>query len=104
MNHLDPTLLDPYVAALGDDAIASLAERELIRSVDTPTFAPIDPALLADRIAATVAGLTLGDVFAARFRRSRARRRHGPHRCPPLARCPPPRHRAAASRRRARCS
>ncbi len=71
MKHLDPTLLQPYAAALGDDAIDSLAERELIRSVDTPRFGPIDADLLADRVAGTVAGLTLGDAFATRFRRSR---------------------------------
>ena len=71
MHHLDPTLLQRYAAALGDDAIDSLAERELIRSIDTPTFEPIDSDLLADRVAGTVAGLTLGDAFAARFRRSR---------------------------------
>jgi ADP-ribosylglycohydrolase len=71
MKHLDPTLLQRYVAALGDDAIGSLAGRDLIRSVDTPSFVAIDSDLLADRIAGTVAGLTLGDAFAARFRRSR---------------------------------
>jgi hypothetical protein len=66
--NLDPTLLQRYATALGDNAIESLAERELIRSVDTPTFDPIEVGLLADRVAGTVAGLTLGDAFASRFR------------------------------------
>jgi len=71
MNRFDPTLLQPYAGALGDESIASFAERELIRSVATPTFEPIDVALLADRVDGTVAGLALGDAFASRFRRSR---------------------------------
>jgi ADP-ribosylglycohydrolase len=71
MHHLDPTLLQRYAASLGDDAIDSLAGRDLIRSVDTPSFDPIDSDLIADRIAGTVAGLTLGDAVASRFRRSR---------------------------------
>ena len=71
MRHIDPTLLRPYAAALGDEAIASLIDRDLIRSASTPPFGPIDSALLADRVAGTVAGLALADAFAARFRRSR---------------------------------
>ena len=71
MNQYDPTILQAYAAELGDAAVASLDRRALIRSVDVPTFDQIDPALLADRIAATVAGLALGDAFASRFRRSR---------------------------------
>jgi ADP-ribosylglycohydrolase len=71
MSQYDPTLLLPYIDALGDEALASLAERQLIYSVDVPTFEATDPTLLADRIAGTVAGLALGDAFGSRFRRSR---------------------------------
>jgi ADP-ribosylglycohydrolase len=69
--HIDPTLLRPYAAELGDEAIVSLIDRDLIRSATVPTFDPVDDTLLADRIAGAVGGLTLGDAFAARFRRTR---------------------------------
>ena len=72
MNHYDSTTLQPYADALGDEAISSLTDRELVYSVDVPTFDAIDPAVLADRIAGTIAGLTLADAFATRFRRSRS--------------------------------
>jgi ADP-ribosylglycohydrolase len=69
MKHYDSTL-EPYADALGTEAVAHLTERNLIRSIDVP-IDMIDPARRADRIAGTVAGLTLGDALASRFRRSR---------------------------------
>lgn len=72
MTHYDATTLQPYVDALGDEAISWLTDRELVYSVDVPTFGPSDPAMLADRIAGTIGGLTLADAFAARYRRSRS--------------------------------
>ena len=61
--NFDPTLLQPYATALGDAAIDSLVERELIRSVDTPTFDAIDADILSERVAGTVGGLTHGDAW-----------------------------------------
>ena len=69
--HIDPTLLPAYAAELGDEAIVSLIDRDLLRSATAPTFDPVDDTLVADRIAGAVGGLTLGDAFAARFRRAR---------------------------------
>ena len=71
MTHNNLPLLQPFANALGDEALTSLAERELIRSIRVPDFGPVDPAVIAERIDGAVAGLTLGDAFAARYRRSR---------------------------------
>jgi hypothetical protein len=57
MTHNNLPLLQPFADALGDEALTSLAERELIRSIRLPDFKPVDPAVTADRIDGAVAGL-----------------------------------------------